>query len=276
VVLAVNGGERAIWLEVMQMGSVRRLELPFDSISTLVASAENGYDGDDGARLIVQCLAPPRFSKEASAGGKSGRGAFVPTADFTAGNASQVDTHAYRFARGVLEPALAKLRSFGLRFDEGESGSELVAAVAEVAAAAAAAGAARRPKPYVPRSLNTTACTPSPREQASALLEQVSASAAHARRVRAGTPCGARVELAHWLGRVCAGASRWHRWTDRQTHRYTQTDCGARRRARSLHARKASRTRRASQSNSDQRVRRESDAHSERERERESRQWLLG
>ncbi len=42
-----------------------------------------------------------------------------------------------------------------------------------MAAEAAAAAQARRPKPYVPRALNTGAVTASPRLQAVALMEQV-------------------------------------------------------------------------------------------------------
>jgi len=182
VVLAVSGAERKLRLEVMQVGAIRRLELAYDDLATLVVGAESGHEGDDGTRLLVHCVRPPLFLKQAPAGGSGvgggvgGKGGtfaqpdFIHTADFTQGNASQHDVHIYRFARNVLEPALPRLQALGLAFDESERA--LSEQMASVAADAAAAATTRRPRPYVPRALNTTASSATPRAQAIALIEQ--------------------------------------------------------------------------------------------------------
>mmetsp|Transcript_29515 Transcript_29515/g.67670 ORF Transcript_29515/g.67670 Transcript_29515/m.67670 type:complete len:397 (-) Transcript_29515:289-1479(-) len=183
VVLSVSGSDRTVRLEVMQLGVIRRIELPFDDIGTVVAGAENGYDGEEGTRLVVRCVAPPRFEKEAPAGvagagggkrgGSSAQPDYVETADFTSGNALTFDTHIYRFAPGVLEKSLERLRALGLPFDGADSAGLAQVPLSAMAAEAAAAAQARRPKPYVPRALNTGAVTASPRLQAVALMEQL-------------------------------------------------------------------------------------------------------
>lgn len=181
VVLSASGTERKLRLEVMQVGTIRRLELDFDDLASLVVGAEGAYEGDGGLRLVVRCVRPPRFSKQASHGAASlprkggssgGQRDYIHTADFTQGNASQVDTHAYSFAPGALEDALPRLRALGLAFERERAPSSQHAPSA-AATEAAAAALARRPRPYVPYALNATVGASSPRLQVVALAEQL-------------------------------------------------------------------------------------------------------
>mmetsp|Transcript_27881 Transcript_27881/g.81960 ORF Transcript_27881/g.81960 Transcript_27881/m.81960 type:complete len:387 (+) Transcript_27881:161-1321(+) len=178
VTFEANGHERKLRVNILHVGIVRRLELDADDIANIIVGASHEQGTDEGAQLVVQCLAPPSFAKEVDmgpGGGSSKRpgaaSAFAPASDFTSGQASTVDTHVYRFARGTLEPWLERLHAMGLPFDDADS--SLHAHLASAAAEAAAAAAARRPRAYVPRALNTTAVTSSPRVQAVALMEQL-------------------------------------------------------------------------------------------------------